>query len=288
MPLAKIFRRFGTSSARSSNRSFGAPQSRPMIATLGPCCMLRPLGCRERCVGAAAELARRRADARGCLRGARILPTGRNPGPPRAAGDGEDVREASATAAEGAGGAVARLERGVGLSPRWVLEDLFGQPVLADYVWVRAAAVMGVVLALLMVLVAQRIDELWWWSWAFAVLEVGTATVFVLNAMFGVPGGARHVALLGARDGERPVRRRTAGRHGHRGPGEAVRLIALPRRADARHDEAASARRASASRSAASAVVMPSSSAVSNSPASVSPMPASRAIIAASSQPSVS
>ena len=70
------------------------------------------------------------------------------------------------------------------------MEDLFGQPVLADYVWVRAAAVMGVVLALLMVLVAQKIDELWWWSWAFAVLEVGTATVFAINAAFGVPEGA--------------------------------------------------------------------------------------------------
>ena len=56
--------------------------------------------------------------------------------------------------------------------------------------WVRAAAVMGVVLALLMVLVAQRIDELWWWSWAFALLEVGTATVFAINAAFGVPDGA--------------------------------------------------------------------------------------------------
>jgi hypothetical protein len=78
----------------------------------------------------------------------------------------------------------------IGLFPRWVLEDLFGQPVLAEYVWVRAAAVMGVVLALLMVLVAQRIDDLWWWSWAFAVLEVGTATVFAVNAAFGVPDGA--------------------------------------------------------------------------------------------------
>ncbi len=78
----------------------------------------------------------------------------------------------------------------VGLFPRQVMEDLFGQPVSADYVWVRAAAVMGVVLALLMVLVAQKIDELWWWSWAFALLEVGTATVFVINAMFGVPAGA--------------------------------------------------------------------------------------------------
>lgn len=78
----------------------------------------------------------------------------------------------------------------VGLAPRWVLESAFGQPVLDDYVWVRAAAVMGFVLALLMVLVAQRIDELWWWSWAFAVLEAGTATVFAVNALFGVPRGA--------------------------------------------------------------------------------------------------
>jgi len=77
-----------------------------------------------------------------------------------------------------------------GLFPRWVMEDLLGQPVLADYVWVRAAAVMGAVLALLMVLVAQKIDELWWWSWAFALLEVGTATAFAINAMFGVPEGA--------------------------------------------------------------------------------------------------
>ena len=77
-----------------------------------------------------------------------------------------------------------------GLFPRWVLEGAFGQPVLLDYVWVRSAAVMGMVLALLMVLVAQKIDELWWWSWAFALLEVGTASVFAINAAFGVPQGA--------------------------------------------------------------------------------------------------
>lgn len=78
----------------------------------------------------------------------------------------------------------------VGLFPGRVLEGLLGQPTPPDYVWVRASAVMGVVLALLMVLVAQKIDELWWWSWAFALLEVGTATLFAINAMFGVPPGA--------------------------------------------------------------------------------------------------
>ncbi len=78
----------------------------------------------------------------------------------------------------------------VGVFPRWVLESVFGQPVLDDYVWLRASAVMGLVLALLMVLVAQRIEELWWWSWAFALLEAGTATVFAINALFGAPEGA--------------------------------------------------------------------------------------------------
>ena len=78
----------------------------------------------------------------------------------------------------------------VGLFPGRVLEGLFEQPVPPDYVWVRAGAVMGLVLALLMVLVAQKIEELWWWSWAFALLEVGTATIFVLNAALGVPPGA--------------------------------------------------------------------------------------------------
>jgi hypothetical protein len=55
---------------------------------------------------------------------------------------------------------------------------------------VRAAAVMGGVLALLMVLVAQKVGEGWWGSWAFALLAVGGATVFALNAIFGVPEGA--------------------------------------------------------------------------------------------------
>ena len=112
----------------------------------------------------------------------------------------------------------------LGLAPRLVLEDLFSQPILAEYAWVRASAVMGAVLALLMVLVAQRIEELWWWSWAFAVLEVGTATVFAINA--AVRGARRGggLAVVGAGDDQRRVRRVAPGRHGLRGPGEAVRM----------------------------------------------------------------
>ena len=88
-------------------------------------------------------------------------------------------------------------------APAWVLEGLLGQPPLSQYAWVRAAGVMGVVLALLMMLVSQKIEDLWWWSWAFAVLEVGLATVFVMTALVGLPDGAAAWPwwLLGALNG---------------------------------------------------------------------------------------
>ena len=76
------------------------------------------------------------------------------------------------------------------IAPAWFIEDLLHQPPSPGYGWVRASAVMGLVLALLMVLVSQKLDELWWWSWAFAILEIGTATVFALTALFGLPDGA--------------------------------------------------------------------------------------------------
>jgi hypothetical protein len=75
-------------------------------------------------------------------------------------------------------------------APAWVLEGLLGQPPLSQYAWVRAGGVMAAVLALLMVLVSQKIEDLWWWSWAFAVLEVGVATVFAMTALIGLPEGA--------------------------------------------------------------------------------------------------
>jgi hypothetical protein len=87
----------------------------------------------------------------------------------------------------------------LGLFPRPVLEGLFGQARLTEYAWVRIVAVQAVVLALLMILVAQKIEDLWWWSWAFAIMAVGIATVCVINAIFGLPPNASAVLwwLLG-------------------------------------------------------------------------------------------
>ena len=76
------------------------------------------------------------------------------------------------------------------LAPRWLLHDVFAQPPMREHAWVRAAGVMAVVLSMLMVLVAQRVTDVWWWAWSFAALGAGAATLFVLNGAFGLPSGA--------------------------------------------------------------------------------------------------
>ncbi|HXF57593.1 MAG TPA: hypothetical protein VNO34_08510 [Actinomycetota bacterium] len=77
-------------------------------------------------------------------------------------------------------------------APGFVAVTLFGQPALPGPAWVRIAGIEAFGLALLMVLVAHRVEELWWWSWAFALVSVGVAAVTLLHAAFGLgPGESR-------------------------------------------------------------------------------------------------
>lgn len=75
-------------------------------------------------------------------------------------------------------------------APAWVFVTLLGQPRAADVAIHRLAGVASFTLALLMVLVGHRVEELWWWCWAFVVLEMGAAAVATLHAAFGLPAGA--------------------------------------------------------------------------------------------------
>ncbi len=56
-------------------------------------------------------------------------------------------------------------------------------------VWVRIAGVEAIGLAMLMTMVAHRVESLWWWSWSFAIVSISLATVFLLNAAFGLAPG---------------------------------------------------------------------------------------------------
>jgi hypothetical protein len=71
-------------------------------------------------------------------------------------------------------------------APRFVLETLFDQPAHQEFAWVRLFGAQALGLAMLMVLVAHRVQELWWWSWAFAFVAVVTAAVVLLHAAFDV------------------------------------------------------------------------------------------------------
>jgi hypothetical protein len=72
------------------------------------------------------------------------------------------------------------------LVPRFVLITVFDQPPQGELSWLRLYGIQSVGLAMLMVLVGHRIEQLWWWSWAFALVTAGTSAVVVLNAAFGL------------------------------------------------------------------------------------------------------
>jgi hypothetical protein len=76
------------------------------------------------------------------------------------------------------------------VAPRLVLVSLFDQAPYPDYGYVRVAGVLSMALAMLMVLVAQRIEELWWFSWTFVIAGAGGATVTTLTAVFDRPAGS--------------------------------------------------------------------------------------------------
>ena len=76
------------------------------------------------------------------------------------------------------------------LAPGWVVESAMSQPPLGQDAWLRFTGVAAVALAAQMVLVGNRIEEHWWWSWTFALLEIASATVLVTAGVIGRPPDA--------------------------------------------------------------------------------------------------
>jgi hypothetical protein len=77
----------------------------------------------------------------------------------------------------------------IAVAPRFVLVTLFDLPPLPDQGYVRIAGVFAFSLSLLIVLVARRLETLWWFAWAFVLATAGSAIVAALNALFGLPDG---------------------------------------------------------------------------------------------------
>ncbi len=72
------------------------------------------------------------------------------------------------------------------IAPEFVLVTIFGQPAYQEFAWQRIVGLQALGLAMLMILVAHRIEEIWWWSWAFALVTTAMAAVTLLNVAFGL------------------------------------------------------------------------------------------------------
>ena len=78
----------------------------------------------------------------------------------------------------------------IAVAPRWVLQTVFGQVPYPDDAYVRVCGAMSIGSAMMMVLVAQKIEDVWWWAWAFALTDAAIVTITALHALFGLPNGS--------------------------------------------------------------------------------------------------
>ena len=76
------------------------------------------------------------------------------------------------------------------IAPRFFIVVLAQQVELPEYAGVRMMGVGGVVGGMLMVLVAHRADDVWWWSWAFVIGAAGIALIALLRAVLGPREGS--------------------------------------------------------------------------------------------------
>ncbi|MGQ0669594.1 MAG: hypothetical protein ACT4PO_07965 [Actinomycetota bacterium] len=71
--------------------------------------------------------------------------------------------------------------------PKLLLLTVFDQAHYPEYAWIRIAGIQAIALAAFAVLVAQRLEDLWWFSWVFVIANAAVVTIDVLNAVFGLP-----------------------------------------------------------------------------------------------------
>ena len=76
------------------------------------------------------------------------------------------------------------------LVPGTVAERILGQQPLSDYVWLRLFGTAGIVLGLFHVLIIRKLEEVWWWCWAFVLFDGASAVIVVLHAVVGMRDGS--------------------------------------------------------------------------------------------------
>jgi hypothetical protein len=86
-------------------------------------------------------------------------------------------------------GAVLLLVLGLPLVavPRTIVEGILGQASTGDDVWIRLTGAGCTALALFHVLVVRKLDDLWWWCWAFVLFDGSVSVIALAHAAVGPP-----------------------------------------------------------------------------------------------------
>ena len=74
--------------------------------------------------------------------------------------------------------------------PRTLVETIMGQAPSGDDIWMRLFGTAGVALALFHVLILRKLDDLWWWCWAFVIFDGLLAVLLLVHAAVGLPDGS--------------------------------------------------------------------------------------------------
>jgi hypothetical protein len=74
--------------------------------------------------------------------------------------------------------------------PRAIVETVMGQGQTPDVVWIRLFGAAGLALALFHVLILRKLDDLWWWCWAFVIFDGLTSLIVILHVSTGLPDGS--------------------------------------------------------------------------------------------------
>ena len=74
--------------------------------------------------------------------------------------------------------------------PGTIVETMMGQAPAGDDIWIRLFGAAGVALALFHVLILRKLDDLWWWCWAFVIFDGLLAVLLIVHAAVGVPDGS--------------------------------------------------------------------------------------------------
>jgi len=67
-----------------------------------------------------------------------------------------------------------------------LLVSTFSLSPQAESAWIRLMGIQSITLAMLAVLIAQSIEEKWWWAWAFVVGNTLIATFAILKGALGL------------------------------------------------------------------------------------------------------